>query len=73
MPLYDFRCPTCEQRFEELQSHAAPPPACPACGGAAAERLLSAFQRPGTRGGPDPAWTPAATRGCAAGCRHHHH
>src|SRR4030081_1699231 len=52
MPLYDFRCRGCGERFEEL---AAPGdlPACPACGAPEPERLLGSFAGPfivGVRG-----------------------
>lgn len=45
MPVYEYRCPACAQRFSKLVrrvSADAPTPACPACGGAS-ERVLSAF------------------------------
>ncbi|MDF1506217.1 zinc ribbon domain-containing protein [Roseisolibacter sp. H3M3-2] len=40
MPLYDFRCLTCDAENELLVRGSAPP-ACPACGGANLERLVS--------------------------------
>jgi putative FmdB family regulatory protein len=42
VPLYDFRCRGCGEKFEALVR---PPlaPACPQCGGADLERLLSGF------------------------------
>jgi putative FmdB family regulatory protein len=48
MPLYEYRCPACGQRFERLQRFSDPAEAaCPSCG-RAAERLLSAIQFKGT-------------------------
>jgi putative FmdB family regulatory protein len=47
VPLYDFRCPRCGERFEEF----APPAqtvSCPACGAPEAERVLSSFAGPFT-------------------------
>jgi putative FmdB family regulatory protein len=44
MPIYEYRCTACEERFEELVSasaKAAPP--CPACGAEDAERRFSMF------------------------------
>jgi putative FmdB family regulatory protein len=44
MPLFDFRCGTCGERFESLRTRAdEPAPHCPRCGATGAERLLSAF------------------------------
>lgn len=42
MPLYDFRCKGCSEKFEALVR---PPvaPACPACASTDLERLLSGF------------------------------
>jgi putative FmdB family regulatory protein len=40
MPIFDFRCPSCSTQFEALvRGNAAP--ACPSCGDASPERLLS--------------------------------
>ena len=41
MPLYEFECQTCHNRFERIQSVKEPDPNCPKCGGAV-ERLLHA-------------------------------
>ena len=49
MPLYDFRCPSCDERFEERVPASETPP-CPACGAAGTERVLSAFAGPFTVG-----------------------
>lgn len=45
MPLYDFRCLTCDERFEAL---AAPSetPGCPACDKPEVERVYTAFAGP---------------------------
>lgn len=49
MPLYDFRCHDCDERFEAQVPHGELPP-CPACGGEATERLLAPFAGPFTVG-----------------------
>lgn len=57
MPLYEFRCQCCGERFEQLirgstddkQIH------CPRCQGTQVDRLLSVFARSG------PACTPQAS------------
>jgi putative FmdB family regulatory protein len=40
MPIYDFECTACGERFEELCKIDARPP-CPVCGEPEARRLLS--------------------------------
>lgn len=40
MPIYEFECTTCNERFEELTSADATPP-CPACGGSEVRRMIS--------------------------------
>ena len=43
MPLYDYRCTTCDHEFEALVRPQDPPPTCPSCRSGAVEKLLSAF------------------------------
>lgn len=44
MPLYEFECKTCGQRFEKLLMGSSRLfPACPACEGQDVEKLYSAF------------------------------
>jgi putative FmdB family regulatory protein len=47
MPLYDFRCAECGERFEARVAYDERPP-CPACGARGSERLLSSFAGPFT-------------------------
>jgi putative FmdB family regulatory protein len=47
VPLYDFRCKACGERFEERTPYGETPP-CPACGAADTERELSPFAGPFT-------------------------
>lgn len=42
MPIFEYQCRACGRVFEELHLSATPAPACPGCGGADVERLLSA-------------------------------
>ena len=42
MPLFEYRCPTCDSRFELLIRGSAVP-TCPSCGGTSLERMLSLF------------------------------
>lgn len=42
MPLFEYRCPTCDSQFELLIRGSAVP-ACPSCGSTSLERLISSF------------------------------
>jgi putative FmdB family regulatory protein len=45
MPIYEYRCDKCEQRFEEfLSSSTKPAPPCPQCGSKKVTRLMSTIQ-----------------------------
>jgi len=77
MPIYDYRCRDCDERFEELARNPDVAVACPSCGAAEAERLLSVFAGVGgsSRASEAPAWsTPPnfGTGGCGPGCGCHH-
>ena len=48
MPIYEFECEGCGERFEELVASEAPRRACPECGvGPGRRRLLSTVSPPG--------------------------
>jgi putative FmdB family regulatory protein len=54
VPIYDFRCGSCGERFEALVAADAPAPSCPACGADCSQRLVSQIAPPhkfGLRGG----------------------
>jgi putative FmdB family regulatory protein len=43
MPLYEYECPACEQRFELMRSHQDPPVrTCPSCKSRRIKKLVSA-------------------------------
>lgn len=45
VPIYEYRCEQCQERFEELVSASAEtPPPCPKCGSTEVTRLLSTIQ-----------------------------
>ena len=46
MPIYEFLCPACGNRFEELSAAGAERAECPQCGAADTRRRLSAPARP---------------------------
>ncbi len=41
MPIYEYRCPACERRFEKLMRMSASSPACPDCGHEEVVKLVS--------------------------------
>lgn len=43
MPLYEYACKTCANRFEVLVRAAGEAPECPSCHGTALERQFSVF------------------------------
>ena len=44
MPIYEYHCGGCGERFEELVSPSATEaPPCPSCGAAGAQRVMSMF------------------------------
>ena len=47
MPIYEFECEQCGERFEELVAADAAAPACAACGSEHTRRLLSSVSPPG--------------------------
>jgi putative FmdB family regulatory protein len=47
MPIYEFECAKCGNRFEELVASGAEPPACARCGSTETGRLLSSVSPPG--------------------------
>lgn len=62
MPIYEFACHDCGERFERLQVPSDPRPACPACGRANVARrisLIAGVPRSGSGNG--------ASGGCGCG------
>jgi putative FmdB family regulatory protein len=47
MPIYEFECEQCGERFEELVAGGATDVACPRCGAVHARRLISNVSPPG--------------------------
>jgi putative FmdB family regulatory protein len=46
MPIYDFECGNCGERFEELADAGASGVGCPACGSTDTRRLISPISPP---------------------------
>jgi len=80
MPIYEYRCASCSERFEELVRRPEDPLACPECGGTESERLLSVFAGVGgsSKAMAAPDWSrvsPARVPGggcCGGACGHAH-
>jgi putative FmdB family regulatory protein len=68
MPLYEYRCHGCGDRFEVLQrlGATAEDVLCPRCGKDEPERVLSTFAAGGTREA-DPSCGPMAGGACCRG------
>jgi putative FmdB family regulatory protein len=64
LPLYEYRCASCGERFEVLQrmGDGAESLACPACGAGRPTRQLSTFAAAAGAGG-----TEVGSAGCRAG------
>jgi putative FmdB family regulatory protein len=50
MPIYEYRCQECDERFEAFRSISASDDevACPRCGARKPKRLFSSFSSPGS-------------------------
>jgi putative FmdB family regulatory protein len=69
MPLYEYRCPQCQNRFEILQrmGDGAEGVRCPSCGAERVERQLSTFAAGGGNGGGGGAEAAGSGPGCGSG------
>lgn len=80
MPMYEYKCESCDNQFELRQKFSDPPATeCPACGGAVSKLISSAsfalkgggWYNESYSGGAKPSVAPAcpaATGGGCAGC-----
>ena len=80
MPLYEYQCEACEQRFERIQKFSDPPvDTCPSCGGKVRKLLSSPaiqfkgsgwyitdYAKKGSGGGETKAEAPAKTESSSA-------
>ena len=71
MPIYDYSCVACDERFDDLSRFDAPSPPCPSCGSEETTRLLSPFLVPNSSAGQRryqvDAGTALASMGCCGG------
>jgi putative FmdB family regulatory protein len=68
MPMFEYRCESCNHRFEQL-TRAGVAPACPKCRGERLEKQLSVFavSVPGSSSAHLPADSPCASCGVPGG------
>ena len=73
MPIIEFRCASCGNRFEELMRSAEPDgPVCPSCSGKDLERLFSVFGVQVARGSePSSPCEDGGSCGMGGGCCRH--
>lgn len=75
MPIYDYRCLKCDNRFEQLV-RSTDTVSCPSCTGSEIERLMSLPARH-TPGGSHPDYSrlgpPPSGGCCGGGCQSHQH
>ena len=68
MPLYEYRCPLCDARFEKLVRSWSEAVTCPACASAEVEKQLSTFAFAGGSAGSSGGGCGCGRGGC--GCGH---
>jgi putative FmdB family regulatory protein len=69
MPIYEYRCGDCEERFEIYVRSWGETVSCPSCQGDAVEKQLSTFAFTGTDGGGSVGGG-CGCGGGGCGCRH---
>ena len=70
MPIYEYLCHACEERFEKYVRAFGESVACPECASADVEKLLSSFAMSGASGSERGAPTGGGCCGGGCGCRH---
>ncbi len=70
MPIYEYLCHACDERFERYVRTFGESVACPTCASADVEKLLSSFAMAGASGSPRRTTAGGACCGGGCGCRH---
>lgn len=73
MPIYEYKCESCQSSFEALVTRSEPQAECPQCGSHELAREMSVFASSvgGTNGATQAAGPAPAPRGCGSGCGCH--
>ena len=73
MPIYEYRCESCQSSFEALVTRSEPQAECPGCGSQNLAREMSVFASSvsGGNGAAQTASPAPAPRGCGSGCGCH--
>ena len=66
MPIYEYACRECTNRFDLLRTLSDPPPECPECGSEQPTRLISVIS--GLTGSGRPAVSAGGGCGCGGTC-----
>ncbi|MCL4817565.1 MAG: zinc ribbon domain-containing protein [Vicinamibacteria bacterium] len=68
MPLYEFVCDACQEKFEQIVPSFRSEATCPRCGGHEVEKLLSTFAMSSAGGGGERVPAMASRGGGGGGC-----
>ncbi len=71
MPVYEFRCRSCNTRFEKIcrLGEKNEGISCPKCGASSPVRVMSSFNAAGTEGGKGSSCSTCSARNCSS-CGH---
>jgi putative FmdB family regulatory protein len=67
MPIYEYLCADCEEKFEKYVRAWGDGVSCPSCQGSAVEKQLSTFAFSGVGSGQDGGYSRSVGGGCGCG------
>ncbi|MEW5806929.1 MAG: zinc ribbon domain-containing protein [Acidobacteriota bacterium] len=65
MPIYEYICPRCEEKFEKLVLKVSSEVSCPRCGRSDVEKLFSSFATVGRPKGQEKACGSCKSKNCS--------
>lgn len=77
MPIYEYRCPACDKRFEAFLTSSSEQAVCPQCHGTKLQKLMSTFAASvaggykASQAAPAASSEPPKSGGCGGGCSCH--